>query len=65
MRRASFATHYRVHILHIWGSPGVIAVFMAICGPWDLGKKGKSPLIPLIYGVVRGFWPLLTNTLWG
>ena len=31
MRRACFSAYYWVHVLHIWGSLGVIVVFMVIC----------------------------------
>ena len=37
--------------LHIWGYLGVMVVFMVMYTPWDLGKHGKSSLIPLISGV--------------
>ena len=65
MLRACFSAYYWVHVLHIWGSLGVIVVFVVIYRPWDLGKNGKSSLIPLISGLYRGFWPLLPYTAWG
>ena len=41
MLRACFSAYYWVHMLHIWGSLGVIVVFVVIYRPWDLGKKLK------------------------
>jgi hypothetical protein len=44
MLRACFSAHYWVHVLHIWGSLGVIVVFMVMYRPFDLGQNGKSSL---------------------
>ena len=38
MLRVCFSAYYWVHMLHIWGSLGVIVVFVVIYRPWDLGK---------------------------
>ena len=45
MRRACFSAYYWVHVLHIWGSLGVIVVLMVIYRPWDLGKNMPVPVL--------------------